>query len=438
VSWPVVDHSHDPKLRSWVAGADDHADFPVQNLPLGVFSNGDLRPRIATAIGDYVLDLAGLSADGHLPVEMAEALRQPSLNALFAAPASARLALRHRLCDLLVDGAQQGKVTPHLYPAGDCQMQLPAQIGDYTDFYVGIHHARNIGAQFRPDNPLLPNYKHIPIGYHGRASSVRASGIPVVRPNGQTKAPDADAPIFGPTRRLDFELELGLWIGAGNDLGRPIGMADAAQHMAGLCLLNDWSARDIQGWEYVPLGPFLAKNFLTSVSPWVITTEALAPFRMAQAPRDGDDSAPLPYLMDAADQAGGALAIELQVEISTLAMRAAGLASQIISRSDARHMYWTFAQMVAHHTSNGCNLQAGDLLGSGTISGPTPDSLGSLMEMSRGGAVPVKLGNGETRSFLADGDEVTLSGRAMADGARSIGFGRCSGVVVRAWQAGVS
>ncbi len=430
MSWPVVDHSHNPALRSWVAGADDHADFPVQNLPLGIFGVDGGQARIGTAIGDYIADLAGLSADGLLPHTLRDALNQTSLNHVFAAEVSLRLALRHALSALFTDAALQSAVMPHLYPAADCQIYLPAQIGDYTDFYVGIHHASNIGAQFRPDNPLLPNYKHIPIGYHGRASSVRVSGAPVVRPHGQSKTLDADGPRFGPTQRLDFELELGLWIGVGNRLGQPIALENAAQHMAGLCLLNDWSARDIQGWEYVPLGPFLAKNFLTSISPWVITTEALAPFRIAQNPRPDGDPSPLPYLQNEADMASGAVAIELQVHISTTKMRVAGFAPMCISRSHASHMYWTFAQMVTHHSSNGCNLMAGDLLGSGTISGPTPDSLGSLMEMSRGGAAPIQLPNGEMRSFLEDGDEVILSGRAKVKGARSIGFGTCSGLVL--------
>jgi fumarylacetoacetase len=308
-------------------------------------------------------------------------------------------------------------------------MHLPFVIGDYSDFYVGIHHANNVGRQFRPDNPLLPNYKYVPIGYHGRASSIRPSGVPLIRPKGQCKAADADAPVFGPSVRLDYELELGIWIGEGNALGSPIPIDQAGRHIAGYCLLNDWSARDFQAWEYQPLGPFLAKNFQSTISPWVVTTQALAPFHMAQPARPLGDPAPLPYLFDAADQRNGALSMRLEAHISTAAMRAQALAPWRLSQGPASNMYWTPAQIVTHHASNGCNLNPGDILGTGTISAPTPDGFGSLMEISQGGKSVVELPSGETRAFLEDGDEILLTARAQADGHVSIGFGECRAII---------
>ncbi len=320
----------------------------------------------------------------------------------------------------------------YLHKAADCILHLPTQIGDYTDFYAGIHHAVTVGKLFRPDNPLLPNYKHVPIGYHGRASSVRPTGTPLIRPKGQTKAADTDGPDFGPSRRLDFELELGIWIGAHNDLGDPVPIARAADHIAGYCLLNDWSARDFQAWEYQPLGPFLAKNFLTTISPWIITPEALAPFRVAQNPRPEGDPRPLPYLWDETDQACGALALTLEVSIQTEQMRMKHMPAHILTRSDARYLYWTPAQLLAHHTSNGCNLTPGDLLGTGTISGLAPHNAGSLLELSEGGKNPVSLPSNETRTFLEDGDELSLTARAEAAGFVSIGFGACRGRILPA------
>lgn len=422
----AIDHTHDPAATSWVESAQGHAAFPVQNLPHGVFAPAGGSPRIGVAIGDSILDLAA-TAD-HLPGAFAAALRQPTLNALFALPASARLALRHAVFALLT----ANECRPSLHAAADCALHLPFQIGDYTDFYVGIHHATNIGRQFRPDNALLPNYKHVPIGYHGRASSIRPSGIPVVRPKGQRKPPDADTPVFGASQRLDYELELGVWIGPGNALGQPIPISEAADHIAGFCLLNDWSARDLQAWEYQPLGPFLAKNFQSTISPWVVTAEALAPFRIAQPPRPAGDPLPLPYLWDDEDQAKGALGIELAAHIQTDRMREAGLPPHRLSAGPASNMYWTVAQMVAHHTSNGCDLRSGDLLGTGTISAPGEDGYGSLMELSHGGTRPVMLPGGETRGFLADGDEVILSATARAQGYVPIGFGTCRGKVLPA------
>ncbi len=427
-----IDHTHDAHASSWVEGADGHPQFPVQNLPLGVFSPGSEGPRIGMAIGDHIVDLSALAALGHLPPSLTQALASASLNALVALPAQERVSLRHAVFAMLTSMLWKTRLSPHLYPAAECAMHLPFVIGDYTDFYVGIHHANNIGRQFRPDNPLLPNYKYVPIGYHGRASSIRPSGVPVTRPRGQRKPPEADAPVVGPSARLDYELELAVWIGRGNALGEPIPIAQAGEHIAGFGLLNDWSARDFQAWEYQPLGPFLAKNFQSTVSPWVVTAEAMAPFRKAQPPRPDGDPQPLPYLWDAADQERGALAVDLEVHLLTQAMREAGLPPHRLSHGPATNMYWTVAQMVAHHASNGCDLNPGDLLGTGTISAPSEDGFGSLMELSRGGAQPVRLPNGEERGFLADGDEVILSAVAQADGYRSIGFGECRAQVLPA------
>lgn len=424
----TIDHTHAPAASSWVPGADAHAAFPVQNLPLGVFSQAGGPRRIGSAIGEHVVDLRALAPELSDPA-VVDALAADTLNALFALPAGARRKLRHTLFDILTAAARADGSRAWLLPAASCEMHLPFRIGDYTDFYVGIHHATNIGKLFRPDNPLLPNYKHVPIGYHGRASSVRVSGTPVMRPSGQLKAPDSDAPRFAPSARLDYELELGAWIAGDNALGEAVPLADAWDRIGGLGLLNDWSARDIQAWEYQPLGPFLAKNFLSSVSPWVVTTEALAPFRVAQPPRPAGDPAPLPYLDDEQDRLTGALALRLEAWIASRAMRDAGAAPHRLSSGPASNMYWTFAQMVAHHTSNGCDLHAGDLLGSGTISGPSPDSFGSLMELSLGGKQPVALPTGEERRFLEDGDELILTATAERDGYRSIGFGHCSGIV---------
>jgi fumarylacetoacetase len=424
-----TDETHDPALTSWVERAQGHADFPIQNLPYGIFSPPDGAPRAGVAIGDMILDLAVCARDGLLPGAAVMACMGTTLNALFALPADQRIALRQRLSTLLSAPAFSARLASHLHRAADCAMHLPAAIGDYTDFYVGIHHANNVGRQFRPDNPLLPNYKYVPIGYHGRASSIRPSGVPVLRPSGQRKAPDADAPTFGPSGRLDYELELGVWIGRGNVLGAPIPIAEAGEHIAGFCLLNDWSARDFQAWEYQPLGPFLAKNFHSTISPWVITAEAMAPFRIAQPPRPEGDPAPLPYLAAAEDQAHGGLGIMLEVLLSSAEMRAQGLAPHRLSHGPASNMYWTVNQIVAHHASNGCNLNPGDLLGTGTISAPTAEGYGSLMELSVGGKTPVALPSGETRAFLEDGDEVTLRATAAAQGYVSIGFGDCRAIV---------
>ncbi len=426
--WWMTDETHDPARTSWVDGANGHADFPIQNLPFGVFSPPAGDARIGVAIGDSILDLSALASQ--LPAS--EALRHRRLNALFALPTEQRRLLRHAISGMLSDRAMEDRVIPHLHAAADCTLHLPAQVGDYTDFYVGIHHANNIGRQFRPDNPLLPNYKYVPIGYHGRASSIQPSGVPVRRPLGQRKPPEADAPIFGPSTRLDYELELGVWIGSGNALGTPIPIGQAADHVAGFCLLNDWSARDVQAWEYQPLGPFLAKNFQSTISPWVVTAEAMAPFRLAQPPRPQGDPDPLLYLQDEADRQHGALALTLEVSILTAAMRARGDVPHRLSTGPASNMYWTVQQIVAHHASNGCNLNPGDLLGTGTISAPDRSGYGSLMELSAGGKEPVALPGGESRTFLEDGDEIILRASASAPGFAPIGFGTCRAMILPA------
>lgn len=421
--------SNDPALTSWVESAQG-SDFPIQNLPLAIFSVGERRRQAGVAIGDYLLDLGGI--DDLLDEDWRQDLSQPVLNGWLARGPEAQRALRGRLQDLLSQSRYRDEVEPQLIGQSEVRFHLPCLVGDYTDFYVGIHHATNVGKQFRPDNPLLPNYKYVPIGYHGRASSVRVSGEAVIRPSGQRKRPDSDAPDYGPSGRLDYELELGIWIGEGNELGQPIPIGLAAEHIAGYCLLNDWSARDIQAWEYQPLGPFLAKNFLTSVSPWVVTPQALEPFRKAMPRRPGADPQPLSYLDDAADRSSGALAIQLEVTLSTEKMRATGLAPHILSSGSAdAAMYWSAAQIVAHHSSNGCNLQPGDLIGTGTLSMDSAGGLGSLLEISQGGRRPIELPNGETRTFLEDGDEVVLKGWCERQGALRIGFGECVGRVVR-------
>jgi fumarylacetoacetase len=378
-----------------------------------------------------VLDLRALAKADLLDGHWTLALSLGSLNAWFAHGPQDAANLRRRLSELLSQHSFRAAVEPHLFGQERVTMHLPCTIGDYTDFYVGIHHATNVGKQFRPDNPLLPNYKYVPIGYHGRASSVRVSGNAVTRPSGQRKPPDADEPDFGPSRRLDYELELGIFIGPGNELGRPIPIGEAGSHIAGYCLLNDWSARDLQAWEYQPLGPFLAKNFMTSISPWVISPQALAPFRRPMPPRPKGDPKPLPYLWDEADQLGGGLGIGLEVSLLTSAMRDAGMEPHRLSKGEAASaMYWSAAQIVTHHASNGCNLQPGDLIGTGTLSTAADTGLGSLLEISRGGKSPIELPTGEKRSFLEDGDDLILAARCEAEGAVTIGFGSCTGRVL--------
>jgi fumarylacetoacetase len=436
----ALNATHDPALRSWLASANQlDTDFPIQNLPFGLF-----RPRgqagagrCCVAIGDQVLDLSlvaqGLSG---LAEATAPACRAPLLNPLMACEAAALSALRAQLSAWLSEAADAATVDTlraALSPMTDVELLLPWQVAGYTDFFASIHHATNAGRLFRPDQPLLPNYKHVPIAYNGRANSVRVSGEAVIRPNGQGRPLSPDAmPSFGPAQRLDHEVELGLVVGRGSRSGEPIAVADAWRHVFGFCLLNDWSARDIQFWEYQPLGPFLAKSFATSVSPWIVTAEALAPFRTPAAARDAGDPVALPYLSDAQDQAGGALGLTIEASLSSQAMRAAGRAPLHLSRSDAATLYWTFAQMLSHHTSNGCALDTGDLLGSGTISGADDSAMGSLMEISAGGSRPLALPGGEQRTFLQDGDEVALSGHCVKAGHRRIGFGECKAVLLPA------
>jgi len=429
-----LNYSHCPHAECWVDGATGHRDFPIQNLPFGIFTPpGSDRPRVGVAIGDQILHVAAMTRylDG-AAAEIAQLGEAHSLNALFARGNGAMRTLRLGLFDLLSGPENAKEVAPFLHPAAGCRMHLPFEIGDYTDFYTGIHHAENIDRQFRPENPLLPNYKYVPIGYHGRASSIVASGADVVRPQGQTRAPGMEEPRFGPSGRLDYELEMAVWIGTGNALGKPIPINKADDHIAGLSLLNDWSARDIQAWEYQPLGPFLAKNFVTSVSPWVVTSAALAPFRIPQATRPEGDPAPLPYLRDECDQAKGAFAVTMEVHLLTEQMRTAGAAPFRLSSGTMSAMYWTVAQLVAHHTAGGCNLRPGDLLGTGTLSGREKASFGSLAELTEGGKETILLPNGETRTFLQDGDEIIMTAHAEQDGCARIGFGSCRGRIVRA------
>jgi fumarylacetoacetase len=435
---PMLDATHDPALRSWVASANyPAADFPIQNLPYGRFRRrGSNEPwRIGVAIGEQVLDLKLASEQCPWPrdaADLLEPLARGDLNAFMDQGPTARRTLRAALSRALAEGSEQGPLLELcLVPQADADMAVPCAIGDYTDFYTGIHHATTVGKLFRPDNPLLPNYKWVPIGYHGRGSSLVPSGTPLRRPLGQTKGPDDAAPSFGPCKRLDYELEIGAFIGGGNALGEPIPIDRAEDHLFGLVLLNDWSARDVQAWEYQPLGPFLSKNFGSTLSPWIVTAEALAPFR-APFHRDAADPQPLPYLDSAANREHGGLDITLEVWLQTAAMREAGLPHQQLMSSNFRDSYWTLAQLITHHASNGCNLASGDLLGSGTQSGPAADQGGSLLELSGGGKRPLTLANGETRSFLQDGDSVRLRAWCAREGAARIGFGECEGTVLPA------
>ncbi|MCD0416513.1 fumarylacetoacetase [Rubrivivax sp. JA1024] len=436
---PGVDETHDPALASWVESANaDGSDFPLQNLPFAVFRRAGSRQawRGGVAIGDQVLDLAALQAAGVADGRAAEALALAAgetLNPLMAAGRGHWQALRQALSRLLRAGAvERARLEAALVPQAAAEFTLPAQIGDYTDFYTSVHHATNVGKLFRPDHPLLPNYKWVPIGYHGRTSSIVVSGTGIRRPWGQQMRPDAEQPELAPTRRLDFELELGLFVGPGNALGEPVPVGAAEDRIFGVCLLDDWSARDLQAWEYQPLGPFLAKNFATTISPWVVTLEALAPFRVGAARRPAGDPRPLPYLDSPAAAEVGAVDLQLSVELQTAAMRARGEAGATISRTSWRHAYWTMAQLVAHHSVNGCNLRPGDLLGTGTLSGPTPAEAGALIELSVGGKRPVGLPGGEQRAFLEDGDTVVLRGWCEAPGQRRIGLGECRGTVLPA------
>jgi fumarylacetoacetase len=429
----MIDETHDSQRESWVSSARGHREFPIQNLPFGVFSTSSREPRGGAAIGDMIFDLrAGLEAGlfSGDAATAAEAASGPTLNPLMQLGSRPRVALRRRLSALMsADGPERAKVEPLaarlLCNAAECTLHLPAAIGSFTDFFAGIHHARNGGMRRDPNNPLSPNYKYVPVAYHSRASSVRASGVSVRRPNGQRKAVNEDAPSFGPAQKLDYELELAVWIGPGNDLGEPIPIAQASDHVFGLGLVNDWSARDVQGWESQPLGPFLGKNFGSTVSPWVITIDALEPFRVAQPPRPSGDPRPLPYLWDDTDQRIGAFDVSLEALLMTDGLKAKGLPPHRMSTSNTTDLYWTIAQLVAHHTCGGCNLAAGDLFGTGTISGPTPEGYGSLMELSADGQRQITLASGEIRTFLEDGDEVIFRAHCRKPGCTPIGFGEC-------------
>jgi fumarylacetoacetase len=426
----LTDATHDPALKSWVESANADPDFPIQNLPYGRFRRlkTDEPWRIGVAIGDQVLDLR-LAAQqcpwGDGIAELLQPLADGDLNAFMALGASARRTLRAALSAALAEGSDQGPFLELcLVPQAQVELALPCRIGDYTDFYTGIHHATAVGKLFRPDNPLLPNYKWVPIGYHGRVSSIGISGQRFKRPMGQTMPAGAAAPVFGPCQRLDYELELGIFVGTGNALGEPKTMAEAEEDWFGMVLLNDWSARDIQAWEYQPLGPFLAKSFATTISPWVVTQEALAPYRVPFAHPDGEPQ-PLPYLDSPFNRAAGAIDIALEVWLKTKAMAA----PQKLMQSNARDAWWTVAQLLTHHSSNGCNLGTGDLLGSGTLSGPAPGQGGSLLELTNGGKTPLTLAGGETRVFLQDGDTVILRAHCGGAGKARIGFGVCAGTV---------
>jgi len=432
----MLNETHDPTLRSWVVSANTPGgDFPIQNLPFGVFRRvGSIETfRGGVAIGDQIVDLSGAHAAGALEglaAGAAAACAEPTLNAFMAMGPPAWSALRGALSRALTEGStQSARLRSCLIPQAQAEHAVPARIGDYTDFYTSVYHATNIGRLFRPDNPLLPNYKWLPIGYHGRASSIEVSGQQIRRPLGQTMPLGAREPVFGPSARLDYELELGVFIGTGNPLGTPIPIAEAESHVFGICLLNDWSARDVQAWEYQPLGPFLSKNFATTISPWIVTLEALAPFR-CEWTRAAGDPQPLPYLESTMLRREGAFDIRLEVLLSTARMRAEVSAPQRLCATSYRHAYWSVSQMVAHHTVNGCNLNSGDLLGSGTLSGPTAAEAGALIELTAGGKRPLTLSNGESRTFLEDGDSVIVRGWCEKPGASRIGFGEAVGQVL--------
>ncbi len=440
----TINETHDPKLTSWVASANDvQTDFAIQNLPYCCFAKGDGHDlRIGVGIGDQILDLTVCGESGLLPDWANEAVATRSLNALMGLGPDARMTLRRRISQLLSPACRDLQDHPAaaiaLVAQSAVEFHLPCHVGDYSDFYASIHHATNVGGMMRPDNPLLPNYKYIPIGYHGRASSLIISGTEVRRPVGQLP-PKAEGgkPDFGASQSLDYELEVGVFVAQGNALGDSIPLSRADDCLFGICLVNDWSARDIQRWEYQPLGPFLAKSFATTLSPWVVTFEALVPFRCPLEARPAGDPQPLPYLSHSADSKMGGLDLNLEVLIRTAQMRVANMAAQRVSSGNFRSMYWTLAQMLTHHASNGCNLQPGDLLASGTVSGPARESRGCLLELTWDGEpgktvpatqrTPLQFPTGEQRTFLQDGDEVILRGWCEASGYRRIGVGECRG-----------
>jgi fumarylacetoacetase len=434
-----MNQTHNPKLTSWVESANGHAEFPIQNLPYGVFRRGQAEepPRVGIAIGDQILDITAVRALGGLTgtAEVAaRACATPTLNALMALGPEHWSALRGQVSTLLGSESPAYRSDPHigtriLVPLSEAELFLPADIGDYSDFYASVYHATNVGSMFRPDNPLLPNYKWVPIGYHGRASTIVVSGTTVLRPSGQIKDAAADAPVFRASNALDYEMELGCFVGPGNRMGEAVPIEQAESHLFGVCLVNDWSARDIQSWEYQPLGPFLAKSFATTISPWLVTMEALEPYRVPAFNRTAGDPAPLPYLDSAEVRSRGGVDITVEVYLASARMRAELQPPQRVSRASARDLYWTLAQMFTHHTSNGCSLRPGDLFASGTISGAAKDSRGCLLELTWRGSEPLTLPTGETRKFLEDGDEVVLRASCERQGTARIGFGECRGIV---------
>jgi fumarylacetoacetase len=445
-----INETHDPNLKSWVESANDPAtDFPIQNLPLCVYRQPGATPQAprgfnGVRIGDRIINLdtaigAGFFANvfakdpdhGYLAVT-----HVGGLGLLLKLDATKRQTLRTRLVELLREDTSEDKglLIEHVVPADAMRFSLPTFINDYTDFYCSIYHATNVGSMFRPDNPLFPNYKYVPIGYHGRASSIVVSGTDVRRPWGQNRSDAEKPPVFVPAKNLDYEMELGFFVGKGNDLGTPIPISKAEDHIFGVCLVNDWSARDIQAWEYQPLGPFLAKNFATTISPYVVTMEALAPFRAPAFERNADDPQPLDYLSDEMNRKFGGLNINLEVYIQTEKMRNENIEPHRLSRSNTKDLYWTIAQMLTHHASNGCNLQTGDLMATGTVSGKAKSERGSMLELSWRGTEPIELPSGETRRFLEDGDEVIMKGFCEREGFRRIGLGECRGRILPAVQ----
>jgi len=431
-----INQTHDPQLQSWVESANDPgSDYPIQNLPFGVFrpQGAEEEPRVGVAIGDQILDIPRCRDEGLFSGDVfaaALACEVPALNSLMALGHEQWSQLRQRISDILrADSEHRQAAERALFAMAACEMLMPADIGDYTDFYASVFHASNVGSMFRPDNPLLPNYKYIPVAYHGRASSVVASGTAVRRPLGQTRPDDAAPPVFGASKLLDYELEVGFFVGSGNNQGIPVAIDEAEGHIFGVCLVNDWSARDIQKWEYQPLGPFLAKNFSTSISPWVVTLEALAPFRAPAFERPAGDPQPLPYLDSQQTREAGGIDLSLEVHLASKKMRDEDIEPVHLSSGTFRDMYWTIAQMLTHHASNGCNLRPGDLFASGTVSGPDKGSRGSLLELTWRGSEPLQLPSGEERKFLQDGDEVILRGYCEREGYRRIGLGECRGII---------
>ena len=438
-----INETHDPNLKSWVESANaPDTDFPIQNLPFCEFdyeTEESAEWSVGVIIGDKILNLNECLNNG-LFDEFNGGLGEhlfllENLIEFQSENSDASLRFRRKLIELLREDASeeiQQKVSDHLHNISECTFSVPLPIGDYTDFYCSIFHATNVGAMFRPDNPLLPNYKYIPIGYHGRASSIVVSGTDIKRPKGQNRADAEKPPVFVPCKNLDYEMEVGFFVGQGNDLGEPIPISEAEKHIFGLCLVNDWSARDIQAWEYQPLGPFLAKNFATTVSPFVVTMEALAPFRAPAFERDANDPQPLEYLADETNQKFGGIDLNLEVYIQTEKMRAADIEPHLLSRSNMKDLYWTIGQMLTHHASNGCNLQTGDLMATGTVSGREKSECGCLLELTWRGKEPIELPNGEQRRFLEDGDEIIMKGFCEREGFRRIGFGECRGRILPA------